>query len=370
MRECYFLIMIRLANYPLLHNNTFGIDQKCDEFITFESIDDAVELAHELKENHGSTQPFLILGGGSNLLLTKDFHGKVLTADKRFDVEVITGDQPSESVLLRCWAGTTFDEVVEYAVEQGYYGMENLSLIPGECGASAVQNIGAYGVEAKDLITKIEAVELSSGKVVIIGADECGYEYRQSRFKQDWRDKFLITHVTYRLSRRFHPHLEYGNIREMLTAWEIEEGDLTAQMLRCIIIDIRCAKLPDPSELGNAGSFFMNPIVNKEVLDELKERFPDVRFFEIDSSISNDTGSQTGNFDHQKRYKIPAGWMIDRCGWKGRRVGKVGVYEKQALVLVNYGGATGSDVVGLMHAIQDDVFSKFGIHIYPEVNIR
>lgn len=362
--------MKRFKNYSLLHNNTFGIDQKCDEFITFETVDDAVNVAHELLPGKRDAVSFLILGGGSNLLLTKDFLGKVVTADKRFDVELQDDTECADSVLLRCWAGTTFDEVVEYAVEQGCYGMENLSLIPGECGASAVQNIGAYGVEAKDIITTIEAVELSSGRTVVIKAEECGYGYRQSRFKKEWRDKFIITHVTYRLFREFQPRLDYGNIRKVLDARGIDEHKLTARMLRDIIIDIRRSKLPDPSNLGNAGSFFMNPIVDRVILEQLKNKFSDISFFEVTPLGTAMPLNVFHNKEDQVRYKIPAGWMIDRCGWKGRRVGRVGVYEKQALVLVNYGGAKGSEIVDLMHAIQDDVFSRFGIHIYPEVNIR
>lgn len=362
--------MKRFKKYSLLHHNTFGIDQKCDELVVFETVDDAVTLAQELLEQDARTAPLLILGGGSNLLLTKDFQGKVLTAAKKFEVEVSTKPEDEGAIFLRCWAGTTFDDVVAYAVEHGYYGMENLSLIPGECGASAVQNIGAYGVEAKDVITTIEAVQLSTGKVVTICADECGYGYRRSRFKQDWKDKFLITHVTYRLSRQFNPHLDYGNIRQVMEKQGIVEEELTGQRLRDIIIDIRRAKLPEPSELGNAGSFFMNPMVDKATLDNVRKVFPDVRYFEVEEPALGPAGESSKDSRVHKRYKIPAGWMIDRCGWKGRRLGNVGVYEKQALVLVNYGGATGGDVVALMHRIQEDVYSKFGIHIYPEVNIK
>lgn len=362
--------MKRFKNYSLLHYNTFGIDQKCDELITFETVDDAVTLAREMLGQGAGTFPLMLLGGGSNLLLTGDFRGKVLTAAKKFEVETLTKPEDDEAVFLRCWAGTTFDDVAAYAVGRGYYGMENLSLIPGECGASAVQNIGAYGVEAKDVITTIEAVQLSTGKTVTIGVGECGYGYRRSRFKQDWKDKFLITHVTYRLSRQFIPRLDYGNIRQVMEERGIAEEELTGQSLRDIIIGIRRAKLPEPSELGNAGSFFMNPMVDRTTLDSVRQRFPDVRYFEVEEAALPPLGASSKDSRAQKRYKIPAGWMIDKCGWKGRRVGKVGVYEKQALVLVNYGGATGDEVVALMHSIQEDVYSKFGIHIYPEVNIK
>lgn len=358
--------MKRKKNYSLLHNNTFGIDQKCDEFITFESMDDAVVLARELGDVGCLRLPILILGGGSNLLLTKDFQGRVVTADKRFEVQKIDGDADSDAVFLRCWAGTTFDEVVDYAVKHEWCGMENLSLIPGECGASAVQNIGAYGVEAKDIISMVEAVEMGTGNKVTFTADECGYAYRQSRFKREWKGKYIITYVTYRLSRTFCPRLDYGNIRKTMTDRGIDDQSLTIGALRSLIIDIRRAKLPEPSDLGNAGSFFMNPIVNKAVFEELRQRVPDLKFYEVEASSAFATDHV---FKSAMQYKIPAGWLIDRCGWRGSRMGNAGVYDKQALVLVNHGGATGEEIVNLMHAIQEDVFSKFGIHIYPEVNI-
>lgn len=352
--------MKQYKNYSLLHLNTFGIDCQCDYLLVYESTDDAVSIAHELHKDDVAPK-FLILGGGSNLLLTQDFKGRVITADKRFDVTVSKRDDAHEEVFLRCWAGTTFDEVVEYAVGEGYYGLENLSLIPGECGASGVQNIGAYGVEAKDLIDNIEAVELATGNTVCIKAEECAYGYRQSRFKNEWKNRYLITYITYRLSLKFRPHLDYGNIRKVLEEKNISADALDGKTLREVIVDIRRAKLPDPKDLGNAGSFFMNPIIDEESFLNLKAKEPDVRYFEVPGT--NDSAQS------ETRYKIPAGWMIDQCGWKGRRVGTVGVYDKQALVLVNHGGATGNDVVKLMNEIQADVFSRFGIHIYPEVNI-
>lgn len=361
--------MQRVQNHSLLHNNTFGIDCRCDEFLTFDTVADAVAIAAELRSREAGA-PLLILGGGSNLLLTHDFHGTVVTPAKRFDVELRVQPDDAEAVYLRCWAGTTFDDVVDYAVANGAHGLENLSLIPGECGASAVQNIGAYGVEAKDAIHEVEAVEIATGQTVAIPASACRYAYRQSRFKQDWRDRFLITHVTYRLSKAFTPHLDYGNIRHVLDERGMAEADLTARALRDIIIGIRRAKLPDPEELGNAGSFFMNPMVDGDTLARLKARFPDLHYFEASASEAGAPIGGDAAGASAPRYKIPAGWMIDRCGWKGRRMGPAGVYEKQALVLVNHGGATGADVVALMRAIQADVKATFGIDIHPEVNIR
>ncbi len=218
-------------------------------------------------------------------------------------------------------------------------------------GASAVQNIGAYGVEAKDLILCVWMIEISTGKTWMLGNEECEYGYRQSRFKQDWKNRFLITRVTYGLSKTFTPHLDYGNIRAELERKGIQEP--TAQQLRETIIDIRNAKLPDPKVEGNAGSFFMNPVVTKARYEKLAAQYPDMPHYRVDS----------------RHVKIPAGWMIDQCGWKGKSLGRAGVHDKQALVLVNRGGATGAEIVALSDAIRADVKAKFGIDIHPEVNI-
>ena len=226
-----------------------------------------------------------------------------------------------------------------------------MSLIPGEVGASAVQNIGAYGVEAKDIIVKVEAVEIATGKKVEFSNEDCQYGYRQSRFKNEWRNRFIITYVSYRLHKTFVPNMDYGNIRAALAERNIEQP--TAMDLRNVIIDIRNAKLPDPKIEGNAGSFFMNPIVPKEKYLELAALYPNMPHY----------------YMNEQYEKIPAGWMIDQCGWKGRTLGKAGVHDKQALVLVNRGGAEGKDIIQLCEAIQQDVFNRFGIEIHPEVNI-
>ena len=230
--------------------------------------------------------------------------------------------------------------------------MENLSWIPGQVGASGVQNIGAYGIEVKDLIETVEAVEIATGKKRTFTNTECEYSYRQSKFKNEWRDRFMITYVTYRLSKSFIPHLDYGLIRASLTEKGIEKP--AAKELRELIIDIRKAKLPDPKDEGNAGSFFMNPIVDRTKFKDLLQIYPDMPHYIIDNA----------------HIKIPAGWMIEQCGWKGKTLGKAGVHSKQALVLVNKGGATGQDVVKLYKAIQADIFERFGITLKPEVNIR
>lgn len=339
-----------INNYSLLEHNTFGIDAKCERFIEYASNEEAQMVAEVLR----GTNKYLIIGGGSNLLLTKDYQGIVVTPATMQNVadgiEIL-----NDGVSIRCWAGLVFDDVVAFATNKGLYGMENLSLIPGEVGASAVQNIGAYGAEAKDVIESIEAVEIATGKVVTISAADCNYAYRQSIFKHEWKNKYLITHVTYRLSSTFTPHLDYGNIRAELEKKRIVTP--TAQQLRDTIIEIRNEKLPDPKVEGNAGSFFMNPIVDKKKYQELAARYDKMPHYVVE-----DTNGEVA-------YKIPAGWMIDQCGWKGKTLGKAGVHAKQALVLVNRGGATGADITHLMKTIQDDVKRSFGIELHPEVNI-
>ena len=252
---------------------------------------------------------------------------------------------------MTCGSGEVWDDVVAYCVDHQLYGAENLSLIPGDVGASAVQNIGAYGVEVKDLITEVEAVEIATGDIRVFQHKECGYAYRDSRFKHEWKNRYLITHVTYQLQSVFEPRLDYGNIRSELERKGITKP--TAQQLRQVIIDIRNAKLPDPKVMGNAGSFFMNPIVSREKYEQLARQYEGMPHYTVDA-------------DHEK---IPAGWMIDMCGWKGKTMGRAGVHDKQALVLVNRGGATGKEIVALCKTIQRDVKEKFGIEIYPEVNI-
>ena len=329
--------MIDERHYSLRKHNTFGIEAKCERFVEFTSVEEAQQVAKML---HESDLPYIIIGGGSNMLLTKDYPGMVVRSD-------ILGIQ-IDGDRMTCGSGEVFDEIVEASLMAGLYGLENLSLIPGDVGASAVQNIGAYGVEAKDYIESIEAVEIATGKVVIIKAQDCGYGYRQSKFKTDWKNRYLITHVTYRLSTMFKPHLDYGNIKQALSTLEP-----TAPQLRKTIIDIRNAKLPDPKVMGNAGSFFMNPIVPRTQYEALAAQYPQMPHYEVDA----------------EHVKIPAGWMIDQCGWKGKSLGRAGVHEKQALVLVNLGGATGDEIVKLCQTIQADVKAKFGIEIHPEVNI-
>lgn len=332
--------MIDLKNYNLKTHNTFGIDAKCSRFLEYESVAEAQEVAKILRE---SSIPYIIIGGGSNLLLTKDYEGIVVHS-------ACKGVERRGNSLI-CGSGEVWDDIVAKSIAMQLYGAENLSLIPGDVGASAVQNIGAYGSEVKDLIRKIKAVDISTGTVREFDHTECEYGYRQSRFKHEWKNRFLIISVEYELSESFQPRLDYGNIRAELERRNIAEP--TAQQLRDTIIDIRNAKLPDPKVMGNAGSFFMNPIVSREKYEQLAAQYEGMPHYEIDA-------------DH---VKIPAGWMIDQCGWKGKSLGRAGVHDKQALVLVNRGGATGAEIVALCEAIQKDVKVKFDIDIHPEVNI-
>lgn len=333
--------MIDQENYSLLRHNTFGIDAKCKRFIEYSSVEEAQQVAEMITD---ADQPLLILGGGSNLLLTGDYNGTVLHSGIRFL-------EQTDECHVRCGSGFIWDDVVDYCVANNLYGAENLSIIPGEVGASAVQNIGAYGAEAKDLIECVEAVEIETGQICRFTNTECAYSYRQSKFKHAWKNRFLITAVTYKLSKTYNPKLDYGNIRVALAAKGIDNP--TAMQLRETIIDIRNAKLPDPKVLGNAGSFFMNPVVSTHKYNQLAQQYAGMPHYTIDSEYE----------------KIPAGWLIEQCGWKGKALGKAAVHNKQALVLVNCGGATGSEVVQLYKTIQYDVKQKFDIEIKPEVNI-
>ena len=329
-----------IRNFSLKAHNTFGIGAKCSRFLEYESVEEAQEAANILPE---SAVHYIIIGGGSNLLLTKDFEGIVVHSAIRgiaFD-----GNR------MRCGSGETWDDVVAKSLANGLYGLENLSLIPGDVGASAVQNIGAYGVEAQSFIRKVYAVEIATGETIVIDCAQCAYGYRDSRFKHDWKNRFLITAVEYELHRTFEPRLVYGNICSELERKGISQP--TAMQVRDTIIDIRNAKLPDPKVTGNAGSFFMNPVVSREKYKQLAGQYEGMPHYDVDDA----------------HVKIPAGWMIDQCGWKGKSLGRAGVHDKQALVLVNRGGATGAEIVALCDVIRKDVKAKFGIDIYPEVNI-
>lgn len=327
--------------YSLLPYNTFGIDVSASRFLEYASV---AELEEYIAQG-AVTTPFLHIGGGSNLLFTKDYDGLILHS-RIGGIEVTAED--SQAVSLRVGAGVVWDDFVACCVEHGWYGAENLSLIPGEVGASAVQNIGAYGVEVKDLITAVETVNIQ-GYERVYSVEECEYAYRNSIFKRPENKSVFVTYVRFRLSKEERYTLDYGTIRQELAKYPAP----TLPIVRKVIIEIRESKLPDPKVTGNAGSFFMNPIVAKEKLEALQRDYPRIPYYELPDG----------------RVKIPAGWMIDQCGWKGKSLGPAAVHDKQALVLVNRGGAKGSDVIALSDAVRASVRDKFGIDIHPEVNV-
>lgn len=327
--------------YSLLPYNTFGIDVSASRFLEYASV---AELKEYIAQG-AVTTPFLHIGGGSNLLFTKDYDGLILHS-RIGGIEVTAED--SQTVSLRVGAGVVWDDFVACCVEHGWYGAENLSLIPGEVGASAVQNIGAYGVEVKDLITAVETVNVQ-GYGRVYSVEECEYAYRSSIFKRPENKSVFVTYVRFRLSKEERYTLDYGTIRQELAKYPVP----TLPIVRKVIIEIRESKLPDPKVMGNAGSFFMNPIVAKEKLEALQRDYPRIPYYELPDG----------------RVKIPAGWMIDQCGWKGKSLGPAAVHDKQALVLVNRGGAKGSDIVALSDAVRASVRDKFGIDIHPEVNV-
>lgn len=330
-------------NYSLLAHNTFGIEARCRRFVTYDSVE---ELVQYLETEKDSCKPLFHIGGGSNLLFLGDFDGTILHSHIHDIQETPTG--------LRAGAAVVWDDFVAYSLAHGWYGLENLSLIPGEVGASAVQNIGAYGAEAKDFISEVECLNLETGQIRTFNNEECCYSYRQSIFKQqENKNRWAVLYVTFRLSRTFVPHLDYGGIRAELERLQISLDTLTAEQLRQVIIAIRRNKLPDPSIQGNAGSFFMNPIVSRTHFEKLQVLYPDMPHYDVaDGSV-----------------KIPAAWMIEQCGWKGRALGSAAVHDRQALVLVNRGGATGQDIINLCETIRHDVRKRFDIDIHPEVNI-
>ena len=331
--------MKEYKDYSLLNHNTFGMDVKAKRYVEYDSEEELKALIPTLEGE------VLHMGGGSNLLFKGDFAGTVLHSAIR-GIEIV--EEKGDEVLVRVGAGEVWDDFVAWAVAQGLGGVENLSLIPGEVGASAVQNIGAYGVEAKDVIALVEAVELQNGQKRVFGTLECDYAYRQSIFKKQLKGKYAITYVTYRLQKKPQLKLEYGNIKAVLG----EKKDLTIADVRQAIIDIRNAKLPNPKVQGNAGSFFMNPVVSREKFLSIQKDYPNMPFYEVEGGV-----------------KIPAGWMIDQCGWKGKSLGRAGVHDKQALVLVNLGGATSDEIITLCETVCKDVYEKFGIEIHPEVNL-
>jgi len=331
-------------NVSLKRLNSFGIDASARYFV---EVADQEEVAAFVSEKHFADQPLLILGGGSNLLLRHNFEGVVLKVGFS-GIELLLED--NDHYYLEVGAGENWHGLVMHCVANGYAGIENLSLIPGNVGAAPMQNIGAYGVELQDVFEKLEATEIRSGEYREFSIDECQFRYRDSVFKNELRGKYVITSVTLRLSKSAQLNTSYGAIEEELEAMNIGEVDINS--ISQAVINIRSSKLPDPEVLGNAGSFFKNPIISEEQFLQLRSEHSDVVSYPADTGV-----------------KIAAGWLIDQCGWKGKRIGNAGVHENHALVLANYGNATGDEIYKLSEEILNSVRTKFKITLEREVNV-
>lgn len=327
----------------LVERNSFGVVQRAKTLIEFETADDLREVFSEQRPDK-----WYVLGGGNNTLFTRDWDGVLLTPVAR-SVSVIGEDD--DSLSLRVEAGANWDELVEWCVERGVWGMENLSLIPSSVGAAPVQNIGAYGAEAKDVISVVEYFDTRDLSVVRLDRDECAFAYRESIFKHELKGVAIILAVEFKLSKTPRPNLGYGDVISEVEA----RGGATLRNIRDAVCAIRSRKLPDTKVLGNAGSFFKNPVVDIAVADSLMAEYPDMPRY----ALPNDT----------EHVKLAAGWLIDKAGLKGYREGNVGVHDRQALVLVNHGGATGSEVIALSERVCREVKARFGVDIVPEVNI-
>jgi UDP-N-acetylmuramate dehydrogenase len=331
-------------NKSLKKLNTFGIEASARYYAECSSVEQMNEV---LSDEKFSKTPKLILGGGSNLLFTKDFDGIVLKNNLK-GIELINEDK--DNYYVRSAAGEVWHEFVMYCIDHNFAGLENLSLIPGNVGASPMQNIGAYGVEIKDTFYELEAFHILDKTFHKFNNQECKFGYRESVFKHELRNQFIITSVTFRLSKTPHYNTSYGAIDKELEAMGVKE--LSIQAISKAVCNIRSSKLPDPKVIGNAGSFFKNPVISTEQFTKLKTEFPDI--------VSYPSGDG---------YKLAAGWMIEQCGWKGKTFGDAGVHKLQALVLVNYGNAKGNEIFELSQKIMDSVKEKFGVELEREVNI-
>lgn len=330
-------------NYDLTHLNTFGIQAHARFFTKIETELDLKELlaSSEFKNNKK-----LFLGGGSNILITRDFEG-IVVLNKLKGIEIL--EDTEDSVLIRSMSGEVWHDLVLFTVSRGYWGVENLSLIPGTVGAAPMQNIGAYGAELASTLETVEAFEIATGKKKVFKNNECELGYRDSIFKNKLKDKYFISATTLKLSKLPKPNTSYKILSDYLGKNKIKIDH--PKNISDAVGAIRKSKLPDPKEIGNAGSFFKNVLLNEEDFQKLLKVYPDVPHFKEEGMV-----------------KIPAGWLIEQCGLKGYRIGKVGVHERQALVLVNYGGASGKELQHLAEHVASSVFSKFEITLIPEVN--
>lgn len=325
--------------------NTFGIPVKTEFFASIQSL---IEIQTLLQNPEWNQTPKFILGGGSNILFTKDFSGLIIK-NEIMGIEILKEDD--ELTWLKIGAGENWHDLVMFCIDNGLSGIENLSLIPGKVGAAPIQNIGAYGVELKEVFHQLEAINLKTGGVHSFNKNQCEFGYRESIFKTRLKNQYMITNIILRLNKKPQFNLSYGALQNALN----KATCLTLKSISEAVIQIRRSKLPDPKIIGNAGSFFKNPIISSDQFTFLQNNFVDnIPHFATDST----------DF-----VKISAGWLIEQCGWKGKRFGEVGVYDKQALVLVNYGLGTGTAVLELAQQIQESVFKRFGIQLTPEVNI-
>ena len=332
-------------NVNLQPYNSFGFNAKAKYFVEINHVD---ELQQLIKTPEFKKEKHLILSGGNNILLTNDFFDGIVVLMNNKGIEIVA--ENDDKVVIRAQAGEDWPEFVKQMVSRGYYGVENLAHIPGKVGAAPVQNIGAYGMELKDSFLECQALNLTTGETLIFTRDACCFGYRQSIFKNELKGQFVIVSVAFKLAKHAELKLEYGNIKSYLA--EHGMSNPTLQQLHDAIVAIRDAKLPDPKVTGNAGSFFKNPVIPLEQFEALQKQYPEIPHYP----------------DAEGMMKVPAGWLIEKAGWKGWRDEHVGVYEKQALVLVHYGNGTGNDIVMLSEKIQQSVFEKFGIQISPEVN--
>lgn len=368
--------MIKTAYYQdLTRMNTFRMRVKAKCFIEYDSIADLVDIEFE-----ELARPVLHIGGGSNLLFTEDFKGTVLHSKINF-IEILDECQDTE-VLVSVGAGVVFDDFCEWAAQEGLWGVENLSYIPGEVGASAVQNIGAYGVEVKDVIHRVYCYDTLEEEFVSFSVEECCYGYRDSIFKSpEIRGRYIVTHVVFALSREPRPVLDYGHLKEAVMSQETPASEmtqmrLTPQLIRKVIIRIRKEKLPEPSVMGSAGSFFKNPVISLEHFQRIEaaakaEHGADykVPHYIIDETANVISSEAESRVEKSPSVKVPAAWMIEQCGWKGRRSGGAAVYEKQPLVIVNYTGeAYPEEIIGLERRIIASVKDKFGVELHLEVD--
>lgn len=327
-------------NTSLAPFNTFGLEVKAERYAEIHSLEDLKEILES------GEMPTLFLGGGSNVLLLDDIHGLVLR-------NCMLGKKVEERqdyILVTVASGENWHELVLWAVENGYAGIENMSLIPGTVGAAPMQNIGAYGTEIKDVFVKLRALEIASGELREFRLEECAFGYRESIFKHGLKNKFIIVDVTLKLQKTAVVNTSYGAIKDTLKEMGVEKP--TIQDVSKAVIHIRKSKLPDPAEIGNSGSFFKNPEIPKKDYEAIKLKYPEVPSYPVSDEL----------------VKVPAGWLIEKAGWKGYTEGSIGVHAKQALVLVNYGGGKGRDIAALAIRIQEDIHQKFGISLSPEVN--